>query len=77
MKKQDIKDIVHQMICASMDSFDVSFDESSMSECDKEYAKSLFDKYSKQFHNKIKDSRFHHKFIVTEMVNIANEKENK
>lgn len=75
MKKKDIKDIVHQMICMSMDSFDCSFEDSIMNEEDKEYAFSIFKKYQDHFHNKVKNSNLHLKANVSELVNIASYKD--
>lgn len=68
MKKQDIKNIVHQMIKTSMQSFDCSFDESNMSEEDKAYAYKLFGKYYEEFEAKIKDDSIKSMYDVSQMV---------
>lgn len=55
MKKQDLKDIVNKIIATSLD---VSFDDSDMSNEDKEYCETMFEKQRNIFLKKIKDNQY-------------------
>ena len=71
IKKSDLKDIVHQMISVSMETFDLAFDDSDMTSDDKQYCQDLYKHYKTHFANKIKCDAFRNKHNVVDMVQIA------
>lgn len=74
LKKQDIKDMVHQMISVTLQGFSESFDETKMSEEEKRYAFNLIKKYEKLFEEKIVDENFKKLMDVNDLADYAAKK---
>jgi hypothetical protein len=49
IQKKLLKDIVHQMIGTTLQGFDLAFDESKITEEDKNYCLALISKYENEF----------------------------
>ena len=75
MRKEYLKDIANQSLQIAMRSLDLAFDDTSLSEEDKQYILDYIDKEADKYITKIKDDKMLEFHATKDLVNYCNDKE--